>query len=250
MLKILIRMDDNIRAAIMRSTETFVAEFDPNENRRVDINSAKKLVAKLGVRKNQRECPICCDSNNNSKISKLPCCSSYMCQPCIVANITQNSKDCPMCRADLIEKINAYITNKPRDDNTNDNESMSKYKYTVVKYEPIKLKDPDNAKTIKIRTYNLNCDADAKAAENALRKRLEIIYHNNTDENRKKFEDFLENYKNKLENSSIKNELEKWKQIRQSCKQFTDKHKFSPKYVSDSIIHKHYSTIMNIMNSN
>ena len=60
----------------------------------------------------------------------------------------------------------------------------------------------------------------------------------------------LENYKNKLENSSIKNELEKWKQIRQSCKQFTDKHKFSPKYVSDSIIHKHYSTIMNIMNSN
>lgn len=272
-------MDYDFRNAIMRSAETFVVEYDPNENRRVDINTARNLVKKLKIIKKHKECSICFDTANSGKISKLPCCGNKICQPCIINTITCNTKDCPMCRKDLVVTINStplqqstdsesepetpqqYSTSTStstysstqsiqRTQNTSsNNQQRTIIKYNLKKFNQTLYKDPDSNESIRTQKYTFIKDGLTNDI-NSKRKPMEIVYHNNSELNRRRFEIFLADYKKKLEFGKIKNELAVWKTLCAFTKKFTDKHKFSPKNIPDITFNNLYEKITSHLNSN
>jgi hypothetical protein len=263
-------MDNDYRQAIMRSAESFVTEYDPNENRRVDLNTAINLVKKLKIIKKDKECSICFDSVNSNKISKLPCCKNKICQPCIINTITYNTKDCPMCRKDLVETINTTNMQQSTD---SDNEietptqpqlptirnlqsssritsitrniTTSVTKYKLKKCQPTSYKDPDYNTSIRTQKYTFVSETNNKS-----KSPIEIIYHNNSEINRRRFESFLKDYKIKLEYGKILDEPKTWAKLCNITYTFTDKHKYSPNKISDSIINNLYEKLNILVNTN
>jgi hypothetical protein len=259
-------MDYDFRNAIMRSAESFVVEYDPNENRRVDINTARNLVKKLKIIKKHKECSICFDTANSGKISKLPCCGNKICQPCIINTITCNTKDCPMCRKDLVATINSTPLQQSTDSDSEpetpqqystpiiskskkSNQQRVKINYKLKKCNPTSYKDPDSNESIRTQKYTFISE-ESTNANGDKRKPLEIVYHNNSENNRRRFEIFLQDYKRKLEYNKINNELEVWKLLCSITKNFTDKHKYSPKFISDITFNNLYEKILTYLNSN
>lgn len=263
-------MDNDYRQAIMRSAESFVIEYDPNENRRVDINTAINLVKKLKIIKKEKECSICFDSANSDKISKLPCCKNKICQPCIINTITCNTKDCPMCRKDLVETINATSAQQSTE-SENDTETPSTpqqlptirnlqssaritattrvitepVKYKLKKCQPTTYKDPDSNMSIRTQKYTFVSETNNKS-----KSPIEIIYHNNSEINRRRFELFLSDYKIKLEYGKIVDESKIWTQLCKLTYTFTDKHKYAPKNIPDAVVNTLYEKLNILVNTN
>ena len=257
-------MEHDFRQAIILSAESFASEYDPNENRRVDINTAINLVKKLKIIKHNQECSICFDSANNNKVVKLPCCNNKICQLCIINTITYNNKDCPMCRKDLVATINTTPAQQNEDSNneistpqqpstinTISNKSVTKnttkntIKYKLKKCQPTPYKDPDTNISIRTQKYTFISETSEKS-----RTPIEIIYHNNNEVNRRRFETFLLDYKTKIEHGKILDESKIWTKLCNITYTFTDKYKFKPKYVSDSIFNSLYEKLNILVNTN
>jgi hypothetical protein len=248
-------MDNNFRQAIMHSAESFIMEYDPNENRRIDKFTASTLVKKLTILNKKKECPICFDTAHNNQISKLPCCNNEICQPCIINTITQNTKDCPMCRKDLVEIITKLPTQQstPSQYTTDTDlfttptssttEQLSTI-YTLKKYTTVRSKNPETGEPISTQSYNLMSNGVVDK-----RSGIEMIYHNNTEPNRRLFESFLLDYIQKKNNSLIIDELNVWKNIRHNCKNFTEQYKYKPRFIPNDIIHKFYDKLGSYFNS-
>ena len=244
-------MDDHIRNAIMRSAESFIAEYDPNENRRIDNNTAKALVAKLGIINGRRECPICFDNANSNKISKLPCCGNEICQPCIIGTITRNTKDCPMCRSDLVVEIQ-QMRAQPQQQHVNSQSKIygkrkqiakeSTPTFNLIKYEPVSQIN-SNGVVIKTRRYLIE-PSDSTEERGA----LYMIYHNNSETNRRLFEsDVLGHY---LDNAdSLMAEPETWDNIRKQCRNFTNRNKDIESVIPDNDVRPFYRKLKNTISS-
>ena len=231
-------MDDHFRNAIMRSAESFIAEYDPNENRRIDNNTAKALVSKLGIINGRKECPICFDNSNSNKISILPCCGNEICQPCIIGTITQNTKDCPMCRSDLVEEIQKtrQTSNKPP-------RQKSSQIFKLIKYNPVGQKSSINGTTIKTRRYLIEPEGD-----NEERDPINIIYHNNSETNRRLFESDILGYY--LDNAhSLSDEPKTWDNIRKQCRNFTNRNKEVEHVIPDNVVRPFYNKLKNTISS-
>jgi len=98
---------DDLNSAFRNSSYDYMLSIsDPNVNKRLDNEEASHLVSKLPT--HYGECPICYDDENARKIVNLPCCNAEICKSCIINTLTQNTKDCPMCRGNLDENIRNF----------------------------------------------------------------------------------------------------------------------------------------------
>lgn len=245
-------MDDHIRNAIMRSAESFIAEYDPNENRRIDNNTAKALVSKLGIINGRRECPICFDNANSNKISILPCCGNEICQPCIIGTITRNTKDCPMCRSDLVvgiqqmrEQPQQQYHHNSQSKNLSKNKQISREStqdFNLIKYNPVSQKTA-NGLVCRTRRYLIEPVDNSEE-----REPLYMVYHNNSETNRRLFEsDVLEHY---LDNAdTLRDEPETWDNIRKQCRNFTNRNKDVEPVIPDNIVRPFYRKLKNTISS-
>jgi hypothetical protein len=256
-------MDEHIRNAIMRSAESFIAEYDPNENRRIDNNTAKALVAKLKIINRRKECPICFDNANSNKISILPCCGNEICQPCIIGTITRNTKDCPMCRSDLVDGIQEMRPqpqhqpqpqqpqHQPQHQHNLQSTKVSKniqivkktQQFTFIKYNNLSGRTNANGKAIKTRKYLIEPVDNSEE-----REPLHMVYHNNSISNRQLFEsDVLGHY---LDNAnSLRDEPETWDNIRKQCRNFTNRNKEVEPEIPDNIVRPFYRKLKNTISS-
>jgi hypothetical protein len=231
---------------------------DSNVNRRLDNETATQLISKLPV--HYGECTICYDDVNARQIVYLPCCNAEMCKSCIINTLTQNTKDCPMCRGNLDENIRNFkvITNS-NTKNTNTNMKPTTYvQYTPQhKLENNKTDDWLNRLNIE-RTFTTKKTADGlkiKLVKHKFtnlqneeeKKPISFVFHNNIPVNRYKFYSFIKEFKEKLDASSFENSTEVFKGIHKLCKVFTDKYKTHKGNIPDLIFNKIYTQLQNIL---